>query len=70
MKKYRFKYHYYKQKGKMSVHFKGQCYITKDIVCHAVTSTKWSKTQPNVVMQGYATNISYETGTDKMIIHK
>jgi hypothetical protein len=54
----------------MSVHFKGQCYITKDIVCHAVTSTKWSKTQPNVVMQGYATNISYETGTDKMIIHK
>lgn len=57
MKKYRFFYHYYKQKKKMSVHFRGMCMVVDDVICLASCETKWKKTQPNLVMQGFATDV-------------
>jgi hypothetical protein len=56
-KKYRFFYHYFKQKKCMSVHFKKQCMQCKDIVCYAPTQSKWNKTQPQLVIQGFASNV-------------
>lgn len=57
MKKYRFFYHYNKQNKKMSVHFQKQCIIVSDIVCGVPCSTKWNKTQPQLVMQGFASKV-------------
>ena len=56
-KKYRFFYHYYKQYKAMSVHFKGKCYKTDNIICNVPTETKWNKRQPNLVVQGFANDI-------------
>lgn len=57
MKKYRFFYHFYKQKGKMSVHFRNICTVVDDIICDVPCETKWKHTQPKLVMQGFATII-------------
>ncbi len=54
MKEYRFFYHYYKQTGKMSVHFKGVCHIVDNVSCLVPCETKWKSTQPKLVMQGFA----------------
>ena len=66
MKKYRFFYHYYKQKRRMSVHFRDTCHVTDNVECRVPCETKWNKTQPNLVMRGYASNIIVER--DKIII--
>lgn len=63
MKKYRFFYHYYKQKGKMSVHFKKSCTIVDNIECLVPCETKWNKTQPNLVMRGFAKNVTFRDKT-------
>ena len=63
---FRFFYHYYKQYGRMSVHFKGVCYITDNVECLQPCETHWSKTQPNLVMRGFATEVIEED--DKIII--
>lgn len=57
MKKYRFFYHYFKARGKMSVHFKGKCTVVDDIICLVPCGTKWRNTQPKIVMQGFAENV-------------
>lgn len=57
MKKYRFFYHYYKQKKAMSIHFKGTCSVIDNIVCKVHCETKWKKTQPQLVMQGFAEDV-------------
>lgn len=57
MKKYRFFYHYYKQKDKMSIHFKNICTIVDNIDCRVPCETKWNKRQPRLIMRGFATNI-------------
>ena len=57
-KKYRFFYHFYKQKGKMSVHFRKSCTVVDDIICQTPCVTKWKPTQPNLVMQGYAREVN------------
>lgn len=54
---YRFFYHFYKQKGKMSVHFKGTCTVVEDIICRVPCETKWKSTQPRLVMQGFAEKV-------------
>lgn len=54
MKQYRFFYHYYKQKGKMSVHFINTCHIVDDVACFVPAFSKWNKRQPRIVMQGWA----------------
>ena len=59
-KKYRFFFHYYKQKRKMSIHYKKQCIIVDDIICNVPCETKWNKTQPNIVMQGFAEHVVIE----------
>lgn len=57
MKKYRFFYHYYKQKGKMSIHFKKSCTVVDDVICQVPCETKWKNTQPRLIMQGFAHNV-------------
>lgn len=56
-KSFRFFYHYYKQKNKMSIHFKKTCIVVDDIECNVPCETKWKKRQPNLVMQGFARDI-------------
>ena len=55
--KYRFFYHFYKQKGKMSVHFKRSCTVVDDIICNVPCETKWRRTQPRLIMQGFAKSV-------------
>lgn len=57
MKKYRFFYHYYKQYGKMSIHFKKKCMVVDDVICEVGCETKWKPTQPKLVMQGWAKSV-------------
>lgn len=59
---YRFFYHYYKQKKRMSVHFRGTCHVVDDVVCNVPCETKWNKTQPNLVMRGFATSVNIING--------
>jgi len=56
-RKYRFFYHYFKQKKKMSVHFRGTCTVVDDIECLVPCETKWNRTQPNLVMRGFAKEV-------------
>lgn len=41
----------------MSVHFRGVCYRTPNVVCEVPCETKWNKTQPNLTLRGWATKI-------------
>lgn len=66
MKKYRFFYHYYRQYNCMSVHYRGKCYRTKDVICKVETETKWNKRQPRLVERGWATSIDIQQ--DKIVI--
>jgi hypothetical protein len=52
----------------MSVHFKKQCMPCQNVVCFATAETKWNKTQPNLVIQGYASNV--EMIGDTIYIYK
>lgn len=63
MKKYRFFYHYFKQKGKMSIHFRNKCTVVDNIICHVPCETKWKPTQPRLVMIGWASNVEINEGT-------
>ncbi len=58
MKKYRFFYHYFKQRKCMSIHFKGACEQVDDIQCEVPCETKWNKTMPQLVMRGWASKIT------------
>jgi hypothetical protein len=44
----------------MSIHYKKQCIIVDDIICNVPCETKWNKTQPNIVMQGFAEHVVIE----------
>jgi hypothetical protein len=68
MKSYRFFYHYYKAKQKMTVHFRGKCHTVKHVRCLVPCETKWNPTQPNIVMQGFAHDVTIDTVTDTAII--
>ena len=65
-KKYRFFYHYYKQYKCLSVHFREKCYRVDDVVCEVPTESKWNKTQPNLVMQGWAKSLDIENNVAKI----
>lgn len=56
-RKYRFFYHFFKQKNKMSVHFRGTCRVVDNIHCEVPCETKWKPTQPRLVMQGFAKSV-------------
>lgn len=62
MKQYRFFYHYYKQKGKMSIHFRNACTVVDNVVCNVPCETKWKPTQPILVMQGFAKEVTIKGG--------
>lgn len=62
-KQYRFFYHYYKQKKKMSIHFKNACIVVDNVICKVPCETKWNKRQPNLVMVGKATSVRIENNT-------
>lgn len=68
MKQYRFFYHYNKPQKKMTVHFRGQCHLAKHLRCLVPCETKWNATQPNIVMQGFASAIVRDTTTDTITI--
>lgn len=62
-KQYRFYYHYYRGKKCLSVHWKGACYTAQDVDVQVPTQSKWRKTQPHLVIQGYATEMNIIDGT-------
>lgn len=66
--KYRFFFHYRKSTGGMTVHFRGKCYPCKDVVCEVLCATKYNKTQPKLVMQGWAQEISILKDVDTIRI--
>ena len=41
----------------MTVHFMGTCNIVDDIECKVPCETKWNKSQPQLVMRGFANNV-------------
>lgn len=41
----------------MSIHFGGSCLVVDNIECQVPCETKWNKTQPNLVMRGWAHNV-------------
>jgi len=57
MKQYKFFYHFFKQKKKMSIHFRKSCIIVDNVVCNVPCETKWNKRQPMLVMQGKAKSV-------------
>lgn len=57
MKKYRFFFHYYKRYKCLSIHYKNQCMRAKDIVCNVPVESKWNKTQPHLVIRGFANSV-------------
>lgn len=59
-KKYRFFFHYRKQTGGMTVHFRGQCIPVHDVECRVKCETKRNKTQPYLVLQGYCRDVQVE----------
>lgn len=61
-KKYRFYYHYYRQKDKMSVHFRGRCHVVDEVACFVHAFSKRNKTSPRIVMQGWAEKVVITNG--------
>lgn len=60
LKKYRFFLHYNKPHNAVTVHFRGKCLIAKDVACHVPTFSKFNKSQPRFVMQGFANLVKQE----------
>jgi len=58
-KAYRFFYHYFRHgEKKMSVHFRGKCYNTTHVHCNVPCETKYNRTQPKLIMRGFASKIT------------
>lgn len=66
MKQYRFFFHYRRSTNGMTVHFRGKCYPTKNVECKVQVETKYSQTQPRLVLRGYCKEIIVQE--DKIII--
>jgi mannose-6-phosphate isomerase-like protein (cupin superfamily) len=56
--KYRFFYHYFKQKGMMTVHFRGKCHTVQNVTCVVPCQTHHQKRQPRLVMRGWAERVA------------
>ncbi len=59
MSKKRFFYHYYRQYKCLSIHYNGTCTKINNVKCSVPVETKWNKTQPNLVIQGFANDVTY-----------
>jgi hypothetical protein len=66
MPKYRFFYHYFKARNRMTVHFRGVCRVVEHVECRVPCETKWSATQPRLRMQGFAERVEVH-GTTAVI---
>lgn len=44
----------------MSVHFKNTCTVVDNVECKVPCETRWNKTQPNLVMRGFASEVIIE----------
>lgn len=66
-RQYRFFYHYNKPYNKITIHYRGKCTIVSDIDCQVPCESKWSNTQPRLVMRGICNNVEF-INTDKAII--
>lgn len=42
----------------MSVHFRNSCTVVDDIECLVPCETKWNKTQPQLIMRGFAKEVT------------
>lgn len=62
-KQYTFFYHYRKQTGGMTVHFRGTCYPCKNVICNVPCHTKYHKQQPYLTMNGKADKIEIDGDT-------
>ena len=59
-RKYRFFYHYNRQKNKISIHFRGKCYLVDNLsICVAAVS-KRSEKSPKFVVQGWTKGIKIQ----------
>lgn len=47
----------------MSVHFRGKCHVVDDVICKVPCETKWKATQPRLVMQGWASEVTIQLQT-------
>lgn len=57
-RKYRFFYHYHRYgEKKITVHFKKRCINVDNIICKVPCESKFSKTQPKLVMEGFAKDV-------------
>lgn len=59
-KKYRFYYHYNKPNNSMTIHFKKECIIVKNVICKVNTETKWYDIQPRLRLQGFCEDVIIE----------
>lgn len=69
MRKYRFFYHYRRSIGGMSVHFKNVCYPCINVKCNVPVETKYNKTQPRLVMQGFCTYLNIDQINETITIN-
>jgi hypothetical protein len=63
--KYRFFFHWNKIKKRISVHYRDKCMLTDGLSVKVSMESKFNKTQPVFVMQGWATHIKH---TNKLTI--
>jgi hypothetical protein len=58
MRKKRFFFHFRKSTGALTLHWNNQCISINDVKCNVPLETKWNKTQPRVVLRGFAKEIN------------
>lgn len=56
-RKKRFFFHFRKQTGELTLHWKNQCISVKNIECNVPVETKWNNQQPKIVLRGFATEV-------------
>jgi len=62
MKRWRFFFHYNKHTDGITVHFRGRCVPVTHVHCQVRCGSKWNKTQPRLVMQGFAQDVQIVNG--------
>ena len=68
MTEYRFFFHYNKPAKKMTVHFRGQCHIAKNLKIYPGVETHYNVRQPYLVMRGMATGLFVDPLTDSITV--
>jgi hypothetical protein len=68
--RWRFFFHYYKQKDMWSVHFRGSCAVVDEITCLVPCQGHKQARQPRRIMRGFAKEVRFKTihGTKTALI--